>query len=148
MKLILTREVAGLGEPGDIVEVRDGYGRNFLVPQGLAMQWSRGGEKQVADIRRAREVREIRDLGDAREVKGRLEGLTVQLPTRAGQNGRLFGSVTPADIVSAVQRAGGPSLDRRRVEVVDPIKTVGSHQVRIRLHPDVSATLSLDIVPS
>jgi large subunit ribosomal protein L9 len=148
MKLILTQEVSGVGEPGDIVDVRDGYGRNFLVPRGLAMRWTRGGEKQVADIRRAREVREIRDLGDAREIKDRLEGLSVQLPTRAGQNGRLFGSVTPADIVSAVQRAGGPQLDRRRVELIDPIKTVGSHQVRVRLHADVTATLSLDIVPA
>lgn len=148
MKLILTQEVSGLGEPGDVVEVRDGYGRNYLVPRGLAMRWTRGGEKQVADIRRAREVREIRDLGDAREVSARLASLPVQLETRAGQNGRLFGSVTPADIVAAVQRAGGPQLDRRRVELVDPIKTVGSHQVRVRLHPDVTATLSVDIVPA
>jgi large subunit ribosomal protein L9 len=148
MKLILTQEVSGLGEPGDVVEVRDGYGRNYLVPRGLAMRWTRGGEKQVADIRRAREVREIRDLGDAREISARLASLPVQLETRAGQNGRLFGSVTPADIVAAVQRAGGPQLDRRRVELVDPIKTVGSHQVRVRLHPDVTATLSVDIVPA
>jgi len=148
MKLILTQEVSGLGEPGDVVEVRDGYGRNYLVPRGLAMRWTRGGEKQVADIRRAREVREIRDLGDAREISARLESLPVQLETRAGQNGRLFGSVTPADIVAAVQRAGGPQLDRRRVELVDPIKTVGSHQVRVRLHSDVTATVSVDIVPA
>jgi large subunit ribosomal protein L9 len=148
MKLILTQEVSGLGEPGDVVEVRDGYGRNYLVPRGLAMRWTRGGEKQVADIRRAREVRDIRDLGDAREISARLASLPVQLETRAGQNGRLFGSVTPADIVAAVQRAGGPQLDRRRVELVDPIKTVGSHQVRVRLHPDVTATLSVDIVPA
>jgi large subunit ribosomal protein L9 len=146
MKLILTQEVSGLGEPGDVVDVRDGYGRNFLVPRGLAMRWTRGGEKQVADIQRAREVREIRDLGDAREISSRLESLPVQLETRAGQNGRLFGSVTPADIVAAVQRAGGPQLDRRRVEIVDPIKTVGSHQVRVRLHPNVTATVSIDIV--
>jgi large subunit ribosomal protein L9 len=148
MKLILTQEVSGLGEPGDVVEVRDGYGRNYLVPRGLAMRWTRGGEKQVADIRRAREVREVRDLGDAREISTRLASLPVQLETRAGQNGRLFGSVTPADIVAAVQRAGGPQLDRRRIELVDPIKTVGSHQVRVRLHPDVTATLSVDIVPA
>jgi large subunit ribosomal protein L9 len=148
MKLILTQEVSGLGEPGDVVEVRDGYGRNYLVPRGLAMRWTRGGEKQVANIRRAREVRDIRDLGDAREISARLASLPVQLETRAGQNGRLFGSVMPADIVAAVQRAGGPQLDRRRVELVDPIKTVGSHQVRVRLHPDVTATLSVDIVPA
>ncbi|HET9901836.1 MAG TPA: 50S ribosomal protein L9 [Actinomycetes bacterium] len=148
MKLILTQEVSGLGEPGDIVEVRDGYGRNYLVPRGLAMRWTRGGEKQVADIRRTREVREIRDLGDAREIQSRLQALAVQLETRAGQNGRLFGSVTPADIVSAVQRAGGPQLDRRRVEIVDPIKTVGSHQVRVRLHPEISAVVSVDVVPA
>src|SRR5215468_6658640 len=100
MKLILVQEVAGLGQPGDVVEVKDGYGRNYLVPRGFAIAWTRGGEKQVAQIKRARQVREVRDLDHANEIKGQLEGLKVKLPVRAGDGGRLFGSVTLADIVS------------------------------------------------
>ena len=102
MKLILTQEVTGLGAPGDVVEVKDGYGRNFLVPRGLAMRWTQGGEKQIVTIKRAREVREVRDLGHAQEIKGQLEKLTVKVPARAGGGGRLFGSVTVADVVAAV----------------------------------------------
>src|ERR671921_1775274 len=108
MKIILTQEVNGLGAPGDIVEVKDGYGRNYLLPQGFAIKWTRGAEKQVDVIKRARAAREIRDLGHANEVKGQLEGLKVSLRARAGDAGRLFGSVTPAEIVDAVKAAGGP----------------------------------------
>src|SRR5512142_1252224 len=129
MKLILTQEVDGLGAPGDIVEVKDGYGRNYLVPRGLAILHSRGAEKQIAGIRRAREVREIRDLGEAREAAGNLSQLSVRLPSRAGTGGRLFGSVTAADVVDAVLAAGGPKLDRRRSELLAPIKSVGTHTV-------------------
>jgi large subunit ribosomal protein L9 len=146
MKLILTQEVTGLGEPGDIVEVKDGYGRNYLVPRGYAIRWTRGGEKQVSLIRRAREVREIQDLGHAGEIKRQLESLTVTLPTRAGESGRLFGSVTVADIVAAVKAAGGPEIDKRRIELAAPIKTVGSHRVSVRLHPEVSAALDVEVV--
>jgi large subunit ribosomal protein L9 len=147
MKLILTQEVAGLGAPGDVVEVKDGYGRNFLVPRGVAMRWTRGGEKQITSIKRGREVREVRDLGHAQEIKGQLEGLTVTLPVRAGSGGRLFGAVTVADIVDAVTKAGGPQVDKRRLELGTPIKTVGAHQVSIRLHPEVAATVSVEVVP-
>jgi len=146
MKLILTQEVSGLGGPGDVVEVKDGYGRNYLVPRGAAIRWTRGGEKQVSAIRRGREVREIRDVSSAATVKKDLEALKVRLTVRAGQGGRLFGSVTVADIVAAVAKAGGPQVDKRRVEVGQPIKTVGSHQVVVRLHPEVTATVSLDVV--
>jgi large subunit ribosomal protein L9 len=146
MKLILTQEVSGLGGPGDVVEVKDGYGRNFLLPRGAAIRWTRGGEKQVASIRRGREVREMADVGSATEAKGRLEGLQVTLPVRAGEAGRLFGSVTVADIADAVTRAGGPQVDKRRIEIGAPIKTVGAHQVTVRLHPEVAATVSLDVV--
>jgi large subunit ribosomal protein L9 len=145
MKLILTQEVSGLGEPGDVVEVAGGYGRNYLVPRGLAMRWTRGGEKQVELIRRARSARDIRSLDDAQEVAGRLQKLPVRLQVRAGNSGRLFGSVTPADIAAAVKAAGGPELDRRRIEVGNPIKTVGTHKVAVRLHPEVSATVSIEV---
>jgi large subunit ribosomal protein L9 len=148
MKLILTQEVTGLGGAGDVVEVKDGYGRNYLVPRGLAINWTRGGEKQVAQIRRGREVREIRDLGQAQDVASQLAALTVTLPTRAGQGGRLFGSVTASDVVDAVKRAGGPSLDRRRVELpVAHIKTIGTHTVSVRLHPEVVAKVDVEVTP-
>lgn len=146
MKLILTQEVSGLGAPGDIVEVKDGYGRNYLVPRGLALRWTRGGEKQVTSIRRAREIREIADIDQARAVKAELEGLKVSLKARAGDAGRLFGAVTVADLVAAVSAAGGPKVDKRRVEIPSPIKTLGSHTATIRLHPEVSATLGVTVV--
>jgi large subunit ribosomal protein L9 len=146
MKLILTQEVSGLGGPGDVVEVKDGYGRNFLVPRGLAISWTRGGEKQVAQIRRGREVREIRDRGQAQELAAQLGALRVTLPARAGQGGRLFGSVTAGDVVDAVKSAGGPSLDKRRVELPTAhIKTVGTHTVSVRLHPEVLATVAVEV---
>ena len=145
MKVILTQEVSGLGAPGDIVEVKDGYGRNYLLPQGFGIRWTKGAEKQVTSIKRARSAREIRDLGHANEVKGQLEGLKVSLQARAGDGGRLFGSVTPAEIVDAVKVAGGPVLDRRRVEVPGHIKSIGAYPVKVRLHPEVTATFDLSV---
>src|SRR5688572_25342358 len=146
MKIILTQEVTGLGTPGDIVEVKNGYGRNYLLPQGFAMRWTKGAEKQVTVIKRAREAREIRDLGHATEVKDQLAGLKVSLSARSGSGGRLFGSITPAEIVDAVKAAGGPSLDRRRLELPGQIKTTGQHNVKIRLHPEVTATFPVTVV--
>jgi large subunit ribosomal protein L9 len=146
MKLILTREVAGLGLAGDIVDVADGYGRNFLVPRGAAINWTKGAEKQISQIKRARDAREIRDLGHAREIKAELEALTVTLAVRAGQGGKLFGSVTPSDVTTAVKSAGGPLLDKKRVQLPGHIKTVGAHVVTVDLHPDVVASVPLEVV--
>jgi large subunit ribosomal protein L9 len=148
MKLILTSEVSGLGAPGDVVEVADGYGRNFLLPRALAMRATRGAEKQVATIRRAREARDINDLGEARRVAAELGALAVSLATRAGGGGRLFGSVTTEDVVGAVRAAGGPALDKRRVQLTAPIKTVGKHTVVVRVHPEVTAELTVEVVPA
>jgi large subunit ribosomal protein L9 len=148
MKLILTQEVSGLGTPGDVVDVASGYGRNYLIPRGFAMPWTRGAEKQIDLIKRARSAREVRSLDDAKTIASELEDLHVRMRRRAGGNGRLFGSVGPADIAAAVREAGGPVLDRRRIEVRDPIKTVGTHQVRVRLHPEVSAWVDIDIAAS
>jgi large subunit ribosomal protein L9 len=145
MKLILTQEVSGLGAPGDVVDVAAGYGRNYLIPRGFAIHWTRGAEKQVDPIKRARSVREIRTLEDAQAAAGQLQRLKVRIKVRAGENGRLFGSVGPADIAAAVKSAGGPELDRRRIEVPDPIKTTGSHNVKVRLHPEVSAAVAIEI---
>jgi len=141
MKLILTQQVTGLGDPGDVVEVKDGYGRNFLVPRGLAMLWTKGGESQVAALRRGREVHDIRSLSEAREL--------ANLASRAGSGGRLFGSVTTADVVEAVSAAGGPKLDKRRLELPSAhIKTVGTHPVSVRLHPEVTASVTVEVVPA
>jgi large subunit ribosomal protein L9 len=145
MKLILTQEVSGLGAPGDVVEVKAGYGRNYLVPRSLAMQWTRGSEQQIEMIKRGRAAREIRSLDDAKEAATRLAGLRVRLQTRAGSGGRLFGSISTSDIAAAVKNAGGPDLDRRKIEVQNPIKTVGTHRVGVRLHPEVSATLDIEV---
>ena len=147
MKLILTQEVAGLGGPGEIVEVKDGYGRNYLIPRGAAMRWTRGSEKQVSSIKRARSVREVRDLSHAKEIKTELQKLKVKVPVRAGDTGRLFGAVTIADLVEAISKAGGPAVDKRKVEMGATIKTVGSHQVTVRLHPEVAATVDVEVVP-
>ena len=146
MKLILTTEVSGLGTPGDIVEVKDGYGRNFLIPRGFAIRWTRGAESQIASIKKARDAREIRDLGQANEVKAQLSSLKVTLSARSGNGGRLFGSITPAEIVDAVKTAGGPSLDRRRLELPGHIKTTGSYNVQVKLHPEVTATFPVNVV--
>ena len=113
MKLILNQEVANLGGPGDVVEVKDGYGRNFLVPRGYAQRWTKGADKQIATIRRAREVREVRDLGQAQAIRAQLAGLKVTLPARSGDGGRLFGSVTTGRHRRGGRQAGGPKLDKR-----------------------------------
>ncbi|HEY0576441.1 MAG TPA: 50S ribosomal protein L9 [Pseudonocardia sp.] len=147
MKLILTADVSNLGAPGDIVEVKDGYGRNYLLPRQLAIPATRGAEKQVAAIRKSRETRQIRDLGHAKEVAASLKGLPpVKLAARAASDkGRLFGSVTPADVVAALRAAGGPQLDRRSVSLPNQIKTVGRHTVSVRLHPEVTADFDLEV---
>ena len=146
MKIILTQEVSGLGSPGDVVEVRGGYGRNYLLPQGFAMPWTRGAEKQISSIKRAREAREIRDVGHATEVKTQLEGLKITLPARAGTGGRLFGSITTTEVANAVKAAGGPDVDKRRLELPGHIKSVGSYKVQLRLHPEVTANFDVTVV--
>ncbi len=145
MKLILTQEVSGLGAPGDVVEVKDGYGRNFLIPRGLGMRWTKGGERTIESIKAARSSREVRDLDHAKEVKAKLEGTTVQLPVRAGDGGRLFGAVTVGDIAAAIADAGA-EVDKRKIIVGNPIKSLGEHQVTVRVHDEVAATVNLNVV--
>ena len=146
MKLILTQEVTGLGAPGDVVEVKDGYGRNYLVPRGYAVTWTKGGEKQVAVIRNARAAREIRSLEEAQQVRAALESSRVTVPAKAGANGRLFGAVTTADVADAVAKVGGPKVDRRKVELQQPIKSLGDYTVLVRLHPEVQAKVPVSVV--
>ena len=149
MKLILTTEVEHLGTSGDIVEVKDGYGRNFLLPRGMAVVASRGAERQAEEIRRAREAKAVQGLEHARELKTAIEGLgAVELSVKAaGYSGKLFGSVTGADVVSAIKKAGGPNLDKRTVQLPKAhIKSVGTHPITVRLHPEVDASVSLSVV--
>ena len=146
-KLILTHEVSGLGTAGDVVEVKDGYARNYLVPRGLATRWTKGGQKQVDQIQAARKSRAIATIEEARDVRDRLRANPVTVAVRSGDSGRLFGAVTTADIADAVKAAGGPQLDRRKIEVSTPIKALGDHKVTVRLHEDVQATLEVTVVP-
>ena len=148
MKLILTQEVDGLGAPGDVVEVKDGYGRNYLVPRGLGIRWSRGAEKTVESIKTARSARAARDEGHAQEIKTAIEANAVNVKVRAGTGGRLFGAVTTAEIADAISEVSGEKVDRRTIVVTNPIKTLGSHEVAVKLHDEVSATVALNVVPA
>jgi large subunit ribosomal protein L9 len=145
-KLILTHEVTGLGAPGDVVDVKNGYGRNFLIPQGFAVPWTRGGEKQIESIKAARTAREHATLEEAQDLKARLQATTVKLTVKAGQGGRLFGSVKTSDIANAVEAAGLGAVDRRKIEITTPIKAVGEHEATIRLRDDIVATIALQVV--
>jgi large subunit ribosomal protein L9 len=145
-KVILTNEVTGLGAAGDVVEVKNGYARNYLVPQGLATPWTRGGQKQVDQIKAARSARELHSLEDAQAVKAKLESEKVRLTVKAGVGGRLFGSVKTADVAAAVAVAGLGELDKRKIEIPTPIKAVGEHEATVRLRDEVSATITLQVV--
>ena len=148
MKLILTHEVSGLGTPGDVVDVKDGYGRNYLLPRNLATPWTKGGQKQVDAIRKARQNREIATVEAAQSLKATLESGAIRLPAQAGASGRLFGAVTTTDVASAVKERHGADIDRRKVEIGNSIKSVGNYTVAVRLHPEVVATVTLDVVPA
>ena len=147
MKLILTHEVSNLGQPGDIVEVKDGYGRNFLLPRNFAIRWSKGAASQVESIKAARDARAVHDLEQATSIKGTLESAPVNVPAQAGEAGRLFGAVTVSDIAAAFAEAGA-QVDKRRIEVGNPIKSLGAHTVSVRVHPEVVATVKLNVVAS
>ena len=146
MKLILTQEVTGLGAAGDVVEVKDGYARNYLVPRGLGIRWSRGAAKTVESIKTARASRAVRDQDHAGDVKAKLEASPVNVQVRAGAGGRLFGSVTVSEIAQAITETSGEQVDKRTIVVDQPIKSLGAHEVSVKLHEDVSATVSLNVV--
>ncbi|MEO7194246.1 MAG: 50S ribosomal protein L9 [Pseudonocardiaceae bacterium] len=147
MKIILTADVPPLGGPGDVVQVKDGYARNYLLPRRLAITATRGAEMQVATIRRAQQSRQIRDLDHAREVAGALSSLgTVVVTAKSARSGgKLFGSVTVADVVDALRAAGGPLLDKRTADLGGHIKSVGAYQMTVRLHPEVSVTVPFTV---
>jgi large subunit ribosomal protein L9 len=148
MKLILTQEVTGLGAPGDVVEVKDGYGRNYLVPRGLGIRWTRGAEKTVESIKAARSSRALRGQDHAEEIRAKLEAAPVNVQVRAGESGRLFGAVTVTDIAAALAEVTGEDVDKRTIAIANPIKSLGSHEISVRLHEDVAATVAINVVPA
>jgi large subunit ribosomal protein L9 len=148
VKVILNQEVRGVGAPGDIVEVADGYGRNYLLPRHLARLATPGVVRQAEGIRSRRVAREIADLEQARTVAAHLESLRVVIPAKAGKEGRLFGSITTPQIVDAVAKTGGTRIDRRRIHLDTAIKNTGPHRVTVRLHPEVEATMTVEVVPA
>ncbi len=145
-KLILTHEVTGLGAPGDVVDVKSGFARNYLIPQGFAVAWTRGGEKQIESIKAARAAREHATLEEAQDLKARLQATAVTLAVKAGEGGRLFGSVKTSAIADAVAAAGVGTVDKRKIEISAPIKITGTHEATIRLRDDVVATITINVV--
>jgi large subunit ribosomal protein L9 len=144
-KLILTHEVTGLGAPGDVVDVKNGFARNYLIPQGFAVNWTRGGEKQIESIKAARVAREHATLEGAQELKSRIEATPVTLLVKAGESGRLFGSVKTADVAAAVSAAGLGDIDKRKIELLGAIKTTGNYEATVRLRDDVVATITIAV---
>lgn len=144
MKLILTQEVPGLGSSGDVVEVKDGYGRNYLLPRGFATPWTKGAQKQIEQMQAANQARAIASLEDARALRDTVEAQPVVVRSKAGESGRLFGAVTGADIAEALAERG-VTVDRRRVAISTPIKAVGDYQVQIRLHEDIFANADVQV---
>ncbi len=148
MKIILTQEVSGLGAPGDVVEVKDGYGRNYLLPRGEAIRWSKGAERTAESIKTARASRAVRDTEHAVEIKNKLEAGPVPVKVKAGESGRLFGAVTSADIAGALAETSGEAVDRRTIQIGNPIKSLGTHEVSVKLHDEVSAAVTLNVIPA
>lgn len=147
MKLLLRTDVDGVGKKGDIVDVADGYGRNYLVPKGFAIKAARGIEAQAASMRRSRDLRDAADRSAAEEVAKTLVPTVIAVTAKAGAEGRLFGSVTTADVVEAVERQTGIVLDRRQLHLDEPIKSIGTHSVPAKLHADVQFAITVDVTP-
>ena len=145
MKVILTHEVSKLGTAGDVVDVKPGFARNYLLRNNLATEWTKGGQKQVDSITKARETRSIKTLEEAKSVKGNLENAKVTLKARAGENGRLFGAVTTGEIADAIKEAGAGSVDKRKIEITTPMRSLGEYSVLVRLHPEVQATVDVKV---
>ncbi|WP_300344099.1 50S ribosomal protein L9 [Nesterenkonia sp.] len=145
-KLILTQEVTGLGTAGDVVDVKDGYARNYLLPNGFAMLWTKGGEKDVERIRAARRAREIATVEEAQQIAEKLQAQPVTVGVKTGESGRLFGTVGPAQVAEAVEAAGLGSIDKRSVEIPERIKSVGNYTATVKLHADVTASIDLQVV--
>jgi large subunit ribosomal protein L9 len=147
MKIILQKEVEKLGAPGDVVNVADGYARNFLIPQGLAAPASQGGVRHAARLKKAYQERVQKAVVEARSIADKLSSNPVRIHARAGEEGKLFGSITVADVADELTKVAGESIDRKRIHLPDPIRSVGTHEVTVHLHPDVDATVTVEVVP-
>jgi large subunit ribosomal protein L9 len=146
VKIVLRSDVANLGRKGDLVEVADGYARNYLVPKGLAMTASKGSARQSEAMRRSRQVRDTKEREGAEAMARLLESRRIEITARAGEGGRLFGSVTTTDVAEALEAQAGVHLDRRKLHLDEPIKTLGVHEVPVRLHPDVHVAITVEVV--
>lgn len=146
MKVILANDIEALGRKGDVVTVADGYGRNFLVPRGLAMIATKGALKQAEHMRRAREETERKAKEEATDRVRRLQASPVYISARAGEGGRLFGSVTKSDVARAVEEQLGESLDRHLVRLDEPIRNLGTHEIEVHLHEEVNALVSVEVI--
>lgn len=145
MEVILREDVKALGKAGELVKVKAGYGRNYLLPQGLAYEATEGNRKRIAAESKARETRLTAERSEAQTFAARLSGATISLARKAGEEGRLFGSITAQDIADALA-AQGHTVDRRKIELTQPIKALGTHTVPIRLHADVHADVQVSVV--
>lgn len=148
MRVLLRSDVDGVGRRGDILEVADGFARNFLLPTGRALKASEAMDHQATAMRRARDLRDVKDKEAAEALSAVLAGRTLTVPARAGAEGRLFGSVTTQDLADAIQAQVGAVVDRRRIRLEDPIKSVGTHVVPVHLHGDVEAEVTVEVVPA
>lgn len=148
MKIILQKEVEKLGVPGDVVVVADGYARNFLLPRGMAVPASRGAVRHAESLRRAHQTRVDQAVAEAQAVAERLQGVPLTVRHRVGEEGRLFGSITSADLAEELERASGVSVDRRQIHLEEPIRSIGAHEFRVHLHPEVNATLTVEVEPA
>jgi len=146
VKVILRSDVNDVGKKGDIVEVADGFARNYLVPKGFALKATNGNIQQAASMRRARDIRDAKDRGAAEEIAQKLVPKVITVKAKAGSEGRLFGSVTSADVATAVEEQTGIELDRRKLHLDEPIKSVGTHHVSTRLHTDVEFVITVEVV--
>ncbi len=146
MKIVLREDVEHLGRKGDLVQVADGYARNYLVPRGLAMKATRGVVTQADAMRRNRTARDARDREAAEALASRLTASPLRVEARAGEGGKLFGSVTNADVADALRTQAGIELDRRSIELPEPIKELGAAEIPVRLHPDVTAAVHIEVV--
>ncbi len=147
MRIILQRTVEKLGTPGTVVEVADGYARNYLIPRGLAAPASSGGVRHAERLKRGHEVRTRRALTEARSLADRLQKAPLRIRAKAGPEGRLFGSITVADVADELQKAAGAPIDRKRVHLPEVIRSVGTHEVTVHLHPEVNASVTVEVVP-
>lgn len=145
-KVILTNEVSGLGSAGDVVEVKNGYARNYLLPRGFAVLWTKGGEKQVTSIKAAREARALATVEEAQSLKDSLQANPIRVVVKAGVGGRLFGAVKTSDVAAAVAAAGLGEIDKRKVAFFSPIRSTGTYEVAVKLHSDLTAILKLQVV--